>query len=121
MNIAALRELWERASNAPVRVVTRAEYDHHFEEISEYLDSRTDEEVYPQSDWGCNVPQDTRANAELHAAAHNEMGNLLDVVEAAKVRVERGHDDACSHCLNPIYACDCGHELLRAALAKLEG
>ena len=123
MNIAALRELWEKTTKGPWKCVrsddgheirmgsaVRSPYEHPCHESFEY------EHGLRPSDG--DQYREASANARFIAAAHNEMGKLLDVVEAAKVRVERGHDDACSHCLNPKYACDCGHELLRAALAQ---
>ena len=128
MNIAALRELWERAGIKPLRVYpnpTRSDgvfvaEDMPLEPTGHGLDGSPHYPAVPRKAWGFGMQME-HDKAEAIVAALNAHPLLLDVVEAAKVRVERGHDDACNHCLNPIYACDCGHELLRAALAKLEG
>ena len=61
------------------------------------------------------------ADAALIVAMRNALPALLAVVAAARARSLRGCSDTCSRALSPEYACDCGHDALRSALAALDG
>lgn len=68
----------------------------------------------------------------VYCAAREErgIGEALAAVDAlyqaAKARVQRGHDDTCSYELDDAqhsngYVCDCGHDALAAAVRRVEG
>ena len=55
-----------------------------------------------------------KANARLIAAAP-------DLMVAAKLRLEKGHNDTCAYMLSSVYDCSCGQTELITAIAKAEG
>ena len=118
MNIAALRELWEKTT--PGRWKCEGGNDGHRIRMGTALKSPYSFEPQHVCEYEHGLlPRDgrqyreARANAQFFAAAHNEMGKLLDVVEAAD-RVVRTVLTTGASCMDDIRA-------LNAALAKLEG
>ena len=118
MNIAALRELWEKTTKGPWKCVrsddgheirmgsaVRSPYKHPCHESFEYEHGLRpgDGDQYREA---C-------ANARFIAAAHNEMGKLLDAVSVldAVLRDIDGHGGVRGET----------EDRVRAALAKLEG
>ena len=121
MNIAALRELWEKT--------TREEWTVQRVPIQSSGGSNTCWKIgrfaaciYDDRrprEWGISE-QENAANARFIAAAHTAFPALLDVVEAAK-RADAANEECCCY-----PACQTGTPMcwvcaLHAALAKLEG
>ena len=108
MNITALRGLWEKTTPGEWviddHIVNRGDTPDMWH-VYEFLEDDPPLATMPYLN--------AEANARFLAAAHNEMGKLLDVVEAAD-RVVRTVLTTGASCTDDIRA-------LNAALAKLEG
>lgn len=60
----------------------------------------------------------TTMTAHLYEKLRSHRVRLADLEKAARLRIEKGCSDTCSHVLSPECECDCGHEALCAALQE---
>ena len=111
MNITALRGLWEKTTPGPWDAYEEGSIPSHPHGAIVVYTAYSDET--PIVATGSKMWPLMMEDAAFIAAAHNEMGKLLDVVEAAD-RVVRTVLTTGASCMDDIRA-------LNAALAKLEG